>query len=306
MRRTFRNWIWKGWNTMYYTISNAYLDVTIASLGAELQSIKTKDGTEYLWQGDSSTWPDRATNIFPYVARLTKETYQYAGKEYQMKIHGFLSASQLEARQEGRDCITFCLRDNADTRKCYPFAFCYAVQYRLVERRLEITFQVENMDQTAMYFGIGGHPGFQVPLGGDGKFEDYRLEFAEPAQPYRIGMSDTCFVTGKDEAFSLQDGKILELRHNLFDNDAIILRDMCRKVTLRSEKSTRFVTVEYPEMAYLGIWHWPRAAVGYVCIEPWSSLPSRQDVIEDLTLQKDLIQLAPGGVYRNQWSITIG
>ena len=96
------------------------------------------------------------------------------------------------------------------------------------------------------------------------------------------------------------------MNHNLFDEDAIVLRDMAKSVTLKSDKSDRYVKVEYPEMDYLGIWHMPCTDAPYVCIEPWSSLPSRQDVIEDLAKKEDLIALEGGKVYENTWTIEIG
>ena len=45
---------------MNYKISNNHLTVEISDRGAELQSIKGSDGTEYLWQGDPKYWSDRA------------------------------------------------------------------------------------------------------------------------------------------------------------------------------------------------------------------------------------------------------
>ena len=41
------------------------------------------------------------------------------------------------------------------------------------------------------------------------------------------------------------------------------------------------------------------------CIEPWSSLPSRQDIVEDLSTQPGLKSVQSGGVYRNSWSVEI-
>lgn len=67
---------------------------------------------------------------------------------------------------------------------------------------------------------------------------------------------------------------------------------MSREVTLRSKVSSHGVTVSYPEMSYL-------------CIEPWTSLPARQDVVEDFGCKSDLIHLLPGKTYTNTWSITI-
>jgi len=39
--------------------------------------------------------------------------------------------------------------------------------------------------------------------------------------------------------------------------------------------------------------------------EPWSSLPSRKNVVEDLEKQADLLSLESGQEYTNTWSITI-
>ena len=100
--------------------------------------------------------------------------------------------------------------------------------------------------------------------------------------------------------------KRISLRHDLFDEDAIILKNMAREVSLRSKVSSHSVTVSYPKMPYLGIWHWPHTDAPYVCIEPWSSLPSRQDVVEELSCKSDLVQLESGCVYDNTWTITIG
>ena len=65
---------------MLFHIRNQFLKVSVSDRGAELMSILSSDGTEYLWQGDPTYWADRAPNIFPYVARLTGGSYTYGGK----------------------------------------------------------------------------------------------------------------------------------------------------------------------------------------------------------------------------------
>ena len=54
-----------------YSLDNGVLSVRVSSIGGQLLSVK-KDGKEYLWQGDPAFWEDRAPNLFPYIARLTK------------------------------------------------------------------------------------------------------------------------------------------------------------------------------------------------------------------------------------------
>ena len=60
-----------------------------------------------------------------------------------------------------------------------------------------------------MYFGVGGHPGFQVPIEQDLSFEDYFIEFAKGTDIKRVGMSEDCFVTGDEEAFPLEENQRL-------------------------------------------------------------------------------------------------
>ena len=64
---------------MLYNIRNEELSVDINTAGASLWSIKDKDGTEYLWQGDKTYWGDRAPNLFPYIARMTDKRYRLFG-----------------------------------------------------------------------------------------------------------------------------------------------------------------------------------------------------------------------------------
>ena len=289
---------------MLYELKNERLTVKVSDQGGTLWSILDRDGTEYLWQGDPRYWEDRGPNLFPYIARLTGRRYRLDGKIYEMDIHGFLKDSVMEMERSEADFLKLSLKSSEVTEQQYPFAFALDIEYALCGSRIEITFRVHNRDEKKMYFGIGGHPGFQVPLEDGYTFEDYRLEFAEAASPKRVDFSEDCFVTGKETDFALQDGRILPLRHDLFDEDAIVLRDMAKTVSLVSA-GKKGVRVSYPQMDYLGFWHMPKTDAPYVCIEPWSSLPSRKGVVEDLPTQPGLLSLEPGAVYENRWSIEI-
>ena len=179
------------------------------------------------------------------------------------------------------------------------------MRYALRGWTVNVTYSVRNEDEKELPFGIGGHPGFRLPLSDGTAFEDYELRFSHACQPDRIGFTGDCYLNGQTEFFPLEDSTTIRLRHELFDEDAIVLKNMARCVSLCSEKTGRSVTVAYPQMPYLGIWHMPHTDAPYVCIEPWASLPSRQDVVEELSCKSDLIHLAPGAKYENQWSITI-
>ena len=289
---------------MLITIENGTLSLTVDTLGAQMMSLK-RCGTEYLWQGDSKYWGDRAPVLFPFIARLTNNSYTLNGKLYPMTIHGFANASEFAVAEQTGDSLVLELASNEKTKGHYPIDFVFQVIFRLKGDTLETTYHVENKSEGVMPFGIGGHPGFKVPVGENEKFEDYYLEFSQKCQPDRVGFTPAVFLSGHDEPYALEEGKRISLSHSLFDEDAIILKNMAREVALRSKVSSHSVTVSYPQMPYLGFWHWPHTDAPYVCIEPWSSLPSRQDVVEEFTCKSDLVQLETGGVYDNTWTITL-
>lgn len=290
---------------MNHMIKNEYLNLTVSTKGGEMQSIKTSDGTEYLWQGDCNTWSDHSPNLFPYIGRLNDKTYQYQGEKYSLDIHGFLPYTEMELLRQTQSQLTLRLTDNEALRNIYPFHFELLLHYQIEKNKIRITYEIHNQDEKSMYFGIGGHPGFNVPLEKNLHFEDYILEFSSPCEPYQVTFSKKCFVTGENAPYSLEDRTTLPLSHDMFDEDAIVLHDTAKEITLKSKKGTKSVKVSFPEMKYIGFWHWPKTAVNYVCIEPWSSLPAREDVIEDLEIQENLICLEAGKIYTNTWIIEI-
>lgn len=290
---------------MNYILKNELITVTISSKGGELLSIRSKDGLEYIWQGDPAYWASRAPHLFPFVGRLTDGQYIMDGEIHPLGIHGFYRFCELNEEQVSDTSLTLSFTPNEELRSQFDRNYQVLLTYELTETTLNTRFQVKNLDTRVMYFGYGGHPGFRVPLEDGLSFEDYYLEFSTPCQPVSIGVSPTCYIQGADLPLPLKDDKILPLAHNLFDNDAIMLRDMCREISIRSSKDTHGVTVTYPQMPYLGLWHKPHSDAPYVCIEPWVSLPSRQDIIESFEEKHDLIVLAPGKTYENQWQISV-
>ncbi len=286
---------------MLYTIHSDGLTAVIDSTGAQLMSLQGADGTEYLWQGDPKYWSDRSLTIFPYVARLTEGCYRYRGQLYHLPIHGFAPNASFSVAGHEDAAVTFTLESSQEFYTQYPFRFRYAIRYRLEDTILHVEITVENRDGKTMYFGLGGHPGINVPLEEGLKFEDYVLE-VPPCQPRRVEFTPACFVTGRELPFPLE-GNRLPLNHQMFDEDAIVLKGIPGEVTLKSPRGRHGVTLTAPDFPIFGFWHMPGTDAPYICLEPWSSLPSHQDVIEDLETQEDLISLEAGGVYRTAWAL---
>lgn len=287
------------------TIENRQISVSVDTLGAQMMSLQGVDGLQYLWQGDPAVWKDRSLLLFPFVARLTENSYLYKGKQYSMGIHGFAKDMEFAVVDHTDDCLHLVLTDSAETRKQYPFAFCLHVIYTLEDKGVRICYRVENRSDEDMFFGIGGHPGFRVPLFENEAFTDYVLAFNCACRPDRLGFSEDLYLNGQDKPYPFVEGKYLHLRHDLFDEDAIVLKNTARSISLYSGNSGRGVRLDYPGMPYLGIWHMPKTQAQYVCVEPWSSLPSRQGVVDEFTCKSDLIRLEAGKVWQTEWSITL-
>ena len=289
---------------MLYTISNDKLVVTISSVGAELQSIKYQD-VEYLWQGDKTYWGGRAYNLFPICGRLTEGKYNYANKEYEMNLHGFLRKRETEATIIANDEIDFKLEKNDEIYLMYPFDFEYHIHYKLVDTKIQMSISVLNKDDKTMYFALGGHPGFNVPLE-NGNFTDYYLQFEEGSNPYGIYMSDTCYTTNDIFEIKQLNNNKLPLTHDLFDRDAILVAGLKSPIRLKNKLDNREVVVEIAdEMKYVGIWHAPKTEAPYVCIEPWTSVPAYDGVVDDLDTKRDMFRLSKNQTYSLEWSITV-
>ena len=312
---------------MIYTLKNSEMEVQVSSKGGELVSMKDADQTEYIWSGDATYWKRHAPQLFPCIGRLTNNQYRMDGALHEMGQHGFLrdyeltkveseeqagaetvrdAAGQAGAKAETVTSLHLQLQSDTSTRQLYDRDWTVDIFYSLCGKTLSVRFQVRNCDTRTMRFGYGIHPGFNVPLNPALRFEDYRLDFHEVSTPKQMELTEHYTISGGMHDYALAEGRYLPLQHSLFDHDAIILKDMPHTVTLGSQKDEKKVTVTFPDMPYLGIWHAPETDAPFVCIEPWSSLPSTDGVVDEFETKPDFITVEPEQTYTNNWSISIG
>lgn len=290
---------------MIYSIENKVLKIAVDTAGAQMQSIYSKaTDTEYLWQGDPAYWAGRAYNIFPSVGRMYKNVYTYEGKEYSLRTHGIARYRVFRLDERTATKLVFALTQDEDSLKEYPFRFTFRIRYELKDNLLKISMSVKNDDEKELIFALGEHPGFNVPFA-NGSFDDYYLEFPERTKVVMHTLSENKYMTGDKLPLPLTDGVKLPLQHELFDNDAVIVGNTCRSVSLKNKSDSRAVTVDYPDFRYLGIWHTPQTDAPFVCIEPWTALPATEGKTDDLKTKADMLRLAPGKTYETTWSIRI-
>ncbi len=276
-------------------IKNEFLTVEISPIGAELQSIKTALGRELLWQGNPEFWSGRSTNLFPFIGRLFEGRYTHNGNSYPMEIHGFAKNANFSVDSQDETEATFSITDDEKSRTMYPFSFCFGIKYTLTAKKLSVVYSVENKSDETMYYGVGGHPGFNLPLADGLDFSDYYIEM-NADKVYRSTTTDNKLMSGDKVVYpELADNKI-KLKHELFDDDAFILCETSGSICLKSDKDEGYIKVDYPDMKHCAFWHAVGKEAPYVCVEPWTGVPGRDNIVEELSKFPDMISSAPGEV----------
>ena len=288
---------------MEYTIASGALRAVVSDRGAELlRLIQTKSGRELLWSGNPAYWAEHAPVLFPMIGRCREDRYLVNGESYTMGLHGFSRESGFVCERKETGAIELTLIDTPQTRARYPFSFRFTVRYALEGAALHVTYRTENRGKETMYFAVGGHPGFSLPMGDHVPFDRHFAVFS--GQPEEVVIAPKCMRTGEIRPFPLENGT-LRLRHSLFDQSARILQNAGDTVRLAAEGGAYALEIRTERMPYLGLWHTLRTDAPFVCIEPWSSLPGAYGAVEEISQRQDLIALTPGKTDERGWRVAV-
>lgn len=281
------------------TLHNALLSVRIHRKGAELCSVQHSNGLQYMWQAGKE-WPKHSPVLFPIVGTLVNNSFLYEGKSYSLPRHGFARDMEFTPTRLSETMVKFTLCSNTKTLEEYPFPFRLHLQYELHEDTISCNYEVENTGDSDMYFSIGGHPAFAVPLQAGEQYSDYQLRFSktEPLLRWKLdnGLlgNDTIPVAG-------QAGNTLPLHPALFYEDAIVLKGLkSETVSLVNADATHGIHFRIAEFPHLGIWGAKDAP--FVCIEPWCGHADPVNHTQDITKKPGIEQLSAGGFWQRSWA----
>ncbi|WP_086313060.1 aldolase 1 epimerase LacX [Enterococcus sp. 7F3_DIV0205] len=289
---------------MTVQIENEFLIATIAEDGAELVSLKSKkNNIEYIWQADPAFWGRHAPVLFPVVGRLKDDRYTYENQTYPMSQHGFARDSLFEVIEHGSELVSLSLKSNKETKKVYPFDFELILSYALEADNLVVNYQVENTGNSEMYFSIGGHPAFNVPLEQSLTFDDYYLSFSPKKSRTQIPLAGP-FADFEHKTLG-QTNTSLDIRRELFKNDAIIFETKgVNTFTIETDEGPHSISLSYSDMPYVGIWSpYPQEAP-FVCIEPWCGIADEVNATGNLVDKKGINNLAAAEVFKTQYTLT--
>lgn len=296
---------------MSITLQNEFLKVEAVEKGAELISIKTvRDDAEYLWTAKSDIWARHAPILFPIIGKIKNNTYRINDNTYNLTQHGFARDMDFKVVENTNDKIIFKLAYDEETLAKYPYKFELMVKYELKDNKIEVSYNVKNVDNQEIYFSIGAHPGFNCPvIGGDTekeelKFEDYYFEF-EKRETVSILPIDENGLLKESSAPFLYDSNIIHLKRELFKKDALIFKNLTsRKVSLKNIKNSRAVTVEFDGFPYLGLWSKPQGAP-FVCVEPGFGHADFENFNGDFREKEGVLKLLSNQEFNCKYAIKI-
>lgn len=287
-----------------YQLSNDSLKISIHDKGAELQSIfHQQHQLEYLWSGDPAFWGKKSPVLFPIVGGLKHNSYRFNDRSFTLGRHGFARDKVFSVKSSSDDTIVFVLTSDEESLSVYPFPFSFSIRYHLTNDTLHIGYIIENTGVSNMYFSIGAHPAFAVPLVKGSEFEDYYLLFNKNENTSIWPLAPEGLI--KDEPIPFLQGQDrLPLKKSLFYKDALVFKSLqSDSISILSHQHEHGLTVSYTGFPYMGIWSTKEA--DFVCIEPWCGIADSVNSNGHLQDKEGIFSLHAGEIFERSWSIRV-
>ncbi|NLI22967.1 MAG: aldose 1-epimerase family protein [Clostridiales bacterium] len=277
------------------TIQNEFLTVSVSSLGAELQSIRDKNGVERLWQGDPQFWASRAPILFPVAGGFREDCYVMGDKRYPMPKHGFVRKLEWQVEAAHDTSVTFLMTARHEG---FPFDYALRATFALAGSALSVDYAVENRGAETFWYSVGSHEAFATPEG----LEAYEIVFDEEERLEDFPLQGN--LIARQPVVMAEKTRTLPLKTEYFAVDALVFRTLkSRGVTLRSQAHGREIRVDYPQHGTLMLWTKPGA--GYLCIEPWCNAPDFVDADLRIDHKPGFIRLDAGASATRRHTITV-
>ena len=274
-------------NELRYKISNGTLTAEISAFGAQLRSLKDKNGKEYMWEANPDIWPKSAPIMFPICGGLKEDAFYHNGKRYDLPKHGFGCSYDYILVSHTDTAVSLKIVSTDETRAMYPFEFEFIVTFELIGESLKVTYTTVNTGTEALYHAPGGHEGYALPEG----IEEYDVVFDEYENLMR-SVIDGNLIEHKNE-YVETDGKKLHMKYSHMDNDCLAFDHVnSNGVNLVHRVTGKGVRVEFADFAHLTIW--TKKGAPYLCIEPWQGIADFVDATMVLAEKYSMCKLEPG------------
>ena len=286
---------------MEYSLKYKDIQISVNSRGAEQEHL-IYNGKDYIRQRDEF-WNRKAPFLFPIVGKLRDLKTYIDGNLYSMNQHGFLRDREFELESKTDNSLTFISTYSEDTLKLYPFKYQVRIKYEIKDCGVAIDIEVTNKGKEKMYFNIGGHPGFRLPMYDNEKFDDYSVvfekteDFDAPTVNLQNGTLDFNHTIRYDHIDRI------DLNYKYFEIDAIVIPKVKSREVKLVNKKNKGIRFNYHGFNSLAIWTKPNAP--FVCLEPWMGYADHSDSDYNFIKKDDIVTLKANEVYKCGYSVEI-
>ena len=207
--------------------------------------------------------------LFPNVGRYYEDHCLINGNSYTSGQHGFARDMEFTCTDKTDTSVTHLLESTAETQKIWPYAFQLSITHTLNGRDLTVSWKVVNKDQKTMYFTIGAHPAFNVPVLPDTIQSQYHLTFNGEKELTYCLLDPEYGTAIPDKTYTLPlENNSCTIDEHMFDHDALVFDNgQITKAGIALPDGTPYVEISCEGFPNFGIW----SAVGapFVCLEPW-------------------------------------
>lgn len=277
------------------TIASDKLQVAISSVGAEIQSVRDAMGRERMWQGDENIWSGRAPILFPVAGGFRDDKYIFLGKTYAMPKHGFVRRREWQVESVLENEAVFLMTDKHEG---FPFDYALRAIFRAEGGTLHVTYRVNNLQEDAFYFSIGGHEAYLLP----GGIEQYQVHFDAEERLDRYVIEGNGILP--QPVCMAESTRVLPLRYSDYTVDALVFKHLKSKGVEIRGGDGRVVRVEAPEHPVTMFWTKPNMHAPYLCIETWCNAPDLVDASYEIDKKFGFICLEGGSQTERRHSIT--
>ena len=154
-----------------------------------------------------------------------------------------------------------------------------------------------------MFFSVGGHPAFRLPLTTDTQFSDYYLRFDETENLARWPISTDGLILPRPIPV-LEDSNRINLKKSLFYQDALVFKyPASSDISLLSAKTTHGLVFQLGEFPFLGIWSAKDA--DFICLEPWCGIADAINSNQQLEQKEGIERAVAGKLFSRQWRVKV-
>jgi len=274
-------------------------------LGANLRSFKV-DGRELIYFSRKRLLEDGFHTgcfmMFPTPCRLTGARYTFQGRRIEqtkhgepVSIHGLIRDETFAVSRFGdRLACTMQIDSGHPAFEGYPFPCTFALEFRLLERGLQIKFDYKNTGTGDAPFGLGLHPFWRIP----GSRNDVSIQVPCRKALELVDLIPTGQVTPVD-------GTTLDLRsfRNLSELDidnAFWDRDMTSDQAIRYTDLGIQLTLQSSEI-FEHMIAYTTPAEPFVCLENLTCCPDAPNVYAKGFKDVSGLKIVPPGQSLEGW-----